>query len=143
VPIPFGPVLGPSWGEVAGWLASQGVEQAGPVFIRYLTTDMSTNFDLELGIPINKVIPGSGRITTGLLPGGRYVVVNYFGHYDNLVAVTGELIAWAEENNVKWKKTDVGAAEWWTSRYESYPTDPDTEPDVSKWQTDINFLTVE
>jgi effector-binding domain-containing protein len=78
-PLPFGPILGPSWNEVHAWLESQGVKSTGPCFIRYLTTDMeSGKMDLELGFPIAAVVPGNGRITTGLLPGGRYATYVYF-----------------------------------------------------------------
>jgi len=143
VPIPFGNVLGQLWGEGFAWMASKGIAPSGPPFIRYLTTDMATKLDLEVGWPVATIVPGNGRISTGLLPAGRYSVLLYTGHFDNLAAVTASFCDWAKENHIVWQSSTIDGVEWWANRLEFYPVDPGDEPDPNKWQTKLVFLTAE
>jgi effector-binding domain-containing protein len=143
VSIPFGPLLGPLWGEVSGWLTSQGITPAGPPIIRYLTTDMDKGLDIEVGFPIAAAATGNDRISVVVLPAGRYAVTVHTGPYDDLVTATAELLAWAEKNGIVWQTSIVDGVEWWAARIESYPTDPDEEPDPQKWKTELAFLIAE
>jgi effector-binding domain-containing protein len=140
VGIPFDELLGGLWGEANAFLDSKGLTPTGPAFIRYLTTDMDKKLDVEVGFPVTSVVEGNDRITTGVFPEGQYAVYLYFGHYDNLVAVTAEFLAWAEKNQIVWQTTIKNGIEWWAGRIEWYPTDPDSEPDPQKWQTELAFL---
>jgi effector-binding domain-containing protein len=140
VGIPFGELLGGFWGEANAFLVSKGLTPSGPRFIRYLTTDMDKKLDIEVGFPVESIVDGNDRITTGVFPEGEYAVFLYFGHYDNLVAVTGDFLVWAEKNKITWQTTIKDGVEWWAGRIEWYPTDPDTEPDPQKWQTELAFL---
>lgn len=140
VDIPFGDLLGGLWGEANAFLVSKGLTPSGPPFIRYLTTDMNKKLDIEVGFPVDNIVDGNYRITIGTFPEGQYAVFLYFGHYDNLKAVTAEFLAWAEENKITWQTTTKDEVEWWAGRIEWYPTDPDTEPDPKKWQTELSFL---
>ncbi len=92
VVIPFGEVLGGFWDEANAFLASKGLTPSGPPFIRYLTTDMDKKLDIEVGFPVASRVDGNDRITTGVFPEGQYAVFLYFGHYENLVAVTAEFL---------------------------------------------------
>jgi len=141
VPIPFGEVLPGLWGEVAGFLTAKGQAPSGPPFIRYLTTDMSKKLDIEVGFPVSTPVQGNERVSAGLLPAGRYVVLLYTGPYDQLVAVTAGLLEWAKANKVAWQTEIKDGVEWWSGRVEWYPTDPAAEPDPHKWQTELAFLT--
>jgi effector-binding domain-containing protein len=142
VAIPFGKVLPELWGEVHTWLAGQGITPSGAPFIRYLTTDMSTKLDLEVGWPVASAPEGNRRISTGVLPAGRYAVLTYTGTYKGkgLFHATVALLDWAKENHIVWKKSIVDNVEWWASRVEFYITDPETEPDSKKWQTELAFM---
>ena len=128
------------WGEANAFLVGKELTPSGPAFIRYLTTDMDKKLDIEVGFPVASIVDGNDRITTGVFPEGQYAVFVYFGHYDNLVAVTGEFLAWAEKNKITWQTTKKDGVEWRAGRIEWYPTDPDTEPDPQKWQTELAFL---
>ena len=57
VPFPIGKFLQPAWSKVNNWLAKQGISH-GPAIIRYLTTDMSTNLDIEVGFVTDVQLPG-------------------------------------------------------------------------------------
>src|SRR6185369_16534760 len=119
VPIPFGPLLGPLWKEVSTWLYSKGITPAGPPIIRYLTTDMDKGLDIEVGFPIATEVPGNDRVSVVTLPAGRYAVTVHSGPYDDLVAATAELLAWAEKNGIVWHTAMIDNVEWWTGRIES------------------------
>ena len=140
VGIPFGEFLGGFWGEANAFLARKGLTPSGPPFIRYLTIDMDKELDIEVGFPVASIVEGDNRIKTGVFPEGQYAVYLYFGHYDNLVAVTADFLAWAEKNKITWQTAINEGVEWWAGRIEWYPTDPDTEPDPQKWQTELAFL---
>jgi effector-binding domain-containing protein len=139
VDIPFGELLPGLWGETIALLTNKGLGPSGPPFIRYLTTDMEKQLDIEVGFPVAAAVTGGGRVSAGVFPAGRYAVSSYFGPYDNLVAATSELLAWAEKNAIRWDTAISNGEETWASRIEWYPTDPAQEPDPQKWQTELAF----
>jgi effector-binding domain-containing protein len=126
--------------ELFGWLAAQGLEAAGPPFIRYLVIDMAAELKIELAVPVGRPVAGSGRVQPGVLPEGRYAVLRHTGSYDGLFSANAALQRWAAEQGVTfdtWAAPD-GAA--WRGRIEQYITDPSKEPDPSKWETDVAYL---
>ena len=104
VPIPFGKYLQPAWDEVYEWLKSQDIEPSGPAIIRYLTTDMSKELDIDVGFTVDRAVKGNDRITADFLPAGRYVTLLYTGPYKGkgIFKATVALLEWAKGNKVKW-----------------------------------------
>jgi effector-binding domain-containing protein len=145
VSVPFGPLLGPLWGEVGGWLGARGLTPAGPPIIRYLTCDMSKDLYIEVGFPVAAAVTGDERVFAEVFPAGRYATLVYSGPYDNdgLVKATAALLDWAQENHITWQTSMLNDVEWWRARSEFYHTDPAVEPDPEKWQTELVFLTAE
>lgn len=145
VPIPFGSYLRPLWAEVSTWLAGQSSTQHGPPHIRYLTTDMSRKLDIEVGFHTPTLLTGNQRVFTGVFPAGAYAVAIYTGTVrgKGLMRATGEFLDWAKENAIPWQTRLVDGAEWWDARIENYLTDPDIEPDLKKWQTELAFKVAE
>jgi effector-binding domain-containing protein len=129
--------------EAYAWLDKQGIAPAGPPFIRYYIIDMERQLDIELGWPTASALSGDGRIQAGVLPAGRYATLIYIGPYDNLVAVTAGLLAWAEANGVAWQTSTAGNDEVWGARVEFYLKDPGNESDPQKFETELAFLTAE
>jgi effector-binding domain-containing protein len=144
VPIPFGKYLPPLWAEVDLWLRSKGIPDtsSGPAIIRYLTTDMSKKLDIDVGFTIDKVIPGSDRITVDVLPAGQYATLLYTGAFKGkgIYNATVTLLDWAKANHITWDTSIIDAVEWWNGRVEFYLTDPAKEPDPKKYQTELAFL---
>jgi effector-binding domain-containing protein len=142
VPIPFGKYLPPLWAEVNHWLKSKGITSSGPAIIRYLTTDMSTKLDIDIGFTIDQIVAGDSRITTGVLPAGQYATLLYTGPVrgKGVYKATVALMDWAAKNNIVWNTTIKDGVEWWNGRTEFYLTDPDHEPDPKKYQTELVFL---
>lgn len=135
----LGSVLPPLIGEVFAFLGKQGVEPAGPPFWRYLIVDMEKKLEVDVAVPVAAALPGEGRVIADVLPAGRYATVLHTGHPDELEGATADLLAWAEKQGITWKMD----GERWAGRVEWYLTDPDTEPDMHKWQTELAFLTID
>lgn len=144
VPIPFGKYLQPAWAKVQKWIAAQGLEN-GPSIIRYLTTDMSTKLDIEVGFFVDQVVPGSPEIVTGIIPAGRYATLLYTGSYKGkgVYKANVAIVEWAKMNGVVWKQVHQDGVEWWDARLEIYLTDPDLEKDPKKFQTLLAFQVAE
>lgn len=63
--------------------------------------------------------------------------MTHTGHPSELEDATARLLAWAEKNDVHWKME----GERWAGRVKCYFSDPAIEPDMSKWVTELAFLT--
>ena len=142
VPIPFGKYLQPAWDEVYDWLKSKNIKPSGPAIIRYLTTDMSKELDLDVGFTVDKAAKGGDRITADFLPAGRYANPLYTGPYKGkgIFKATVALLEWAKENRIKWDTSKKKGVEWWNGRTELYYSDPATEKDPAKFRTELAFL---
>ncbi len=138
VRMPFGEAIGPLMDEAAGYLDSAGAGDFGPAIFRYTVIDMP-RLEMEFGFLVPGPVDGNGRVHGGMLPAGRYVTATYFGHYDELESVTGELIDWAREQGIEWDSTPGPDGERFVSRFELYPNGPMDEPDPAKWETQIWF----
>jgi AraC family transcriptional regulator len=63
------------------------------------------------------------------LPGGQHAVATHFGPYDGLRETHEAIRNWCAAKNKQ-----LSGPCW-----ESYPVDPASEPDASKWQTDVHY----
>jgi effector-binding domain-containing protein len=127
--------------ELFGWLAEHGTAPAGPPFIRYHVIDMDRELDIELGVPAGVAAEVGGRVRSGVLPAGRYVVLRHTGPYDGLIASNAALQEWAAEQDVTLDSSDTPDGSAWRGRVEHYLTNPAEEPDPSKWEVDVAYLT--
>jgi RNA polymerase sigma-70 factor (ECF subfamily) len=125
--------------EVFDWIGARGIEMTDAPFFKYNVIDMAGELEIEVGIPIAATVEGEGEIGSGTLPAGRYVTVTHVGHPQELGQVTGDLLAWAEREGLRFAKEDTPAGEVWESRLEVYSTDPAVEPDMNKWETTLLF----
>jgi effector-binding domain-containing protein len=107
-----------------------GIEMAGQPFSRYHGMD-GGKLEMEAGIPVKEKAKGEGDIVAGALPAGRVVTGTHLGPYEKLGASHEAMKAWAAD-----KQETANGAPW-----ECYVTDPMTEPDSSKWKTEL-FLPV-
>jgi len=142
VPIPFGKYLGPAWDEVYDWLKNKDIKPSGPAIIRYLTTDMSKELDIDVGFTVDKAVKGDQRILVDFLPAGKYATLLYTGPYKGkgIFKATVALLEWAKENKIKWNTSKKRGVEWWNGRTEFYFSDPATEKDPTKFKTELAFL---
>jgi effector-binding domain-containing protein len=131
--------LGGRFGEVFGWLAARGLAPAGPPFFRYNVIDMMRELEIDVGVPVAAAVDGGGEVIPGVLPAGRYAALTHVGHPGELAEATKALLDWAAGQGLSWDMSPGEAGERWGSRLEIYLTDPSQEPDMSKWQTELEF----
>ena len=141
VPIPFGKYLAPLWGEVNQWLAKKGINQTGAAIIKYLTTDMSTKLDIEVGFFFDGQLIGDERVIVSSMTAGDYVTLLYTGPYrgKGIYKATVALFEWTEKNPVNWDLKKQDNVETWNNRFEIYLTDHAKETDTKKYQTELAF----
>jgi effector-binding domain-containing protein len=139
----FGDAIESGFAELSAWLKEQGVEPAGPPFIRYLLIAMDGELEIELAVPVAPDVTSDGRVRADILPGGRYATLLHVGPYDELVASNAALQDWAEEQGVVWDSWETAEGSAWRGRVEHYLTDPTSEPDPAKWKVEVAYLVAE
>ena len=112
--------------EAYGYAVSNGAQPAGPPFGRYVGW-RETDCDLEAGIVISTDVPETTQIKLGSLGGFKAVVTQHIGPYDYLPKAHGACNRWILENGMEM----AGAP------CEIYTMDPGTEPDSSKWESEV------
>ena len=123
-------------GEVLARMKKQGVAPAGAPFIRYHVIDMASTMDIELGWPVASAVAGDDRIQAGVLPAGRYASLVYTG-VQRGVEANAALLTWGAEQGLVWDSWVAEHGDAFGSRYESFLTEPEHEPDPAKWDTEV------
>lgn len=120
-------VMGPAMQEVMATVAEQGLTPAGPLFSHHLKMDPDI-FDFEVGVPIARPISAVGRVQPGGLPATRLARTVYRGGFEGLGEAWGEFDEWIRANGL------TPAPDLW----ECYVAAPESDPDPSTWQTELN-----
>jgi effector-binding domain-containing protein len=107
-------------------LEAQGTHPTGAPFGKYFGHPDET-VDVEAGFPVAAAIEPAGAVKPGVLPGGRVVEAIHVGPFDTLTNTYDEIERYIADEHLT-----PGEVMW-----ESYLTDPETEPDPSKWRTQI------
>ena len=115
--------------KVFGFLAQQGVGIAGAPYLAYKNGNADfTQFDVELGIPVNEEIAVSGDFFMSRACEGRAVTATHKGAYKDVDAVYIALMEYMAEN--KLESTGV--------YYDYYINDPADTPE-SELLTQVVF----
>ncbi len=122
--------------EVFAWLGQQGIEPAGPPFIRYHIIDMAGQLDVELGVAVATTLPGNGRVAAGSLPAGRYAALVYTG-VQNGIAGNAALLEWGAAQGLQWDQWSTPNGDAFGARVEFFLTEPNVEPDPAKWEHEV------
>ncbi|HEY9004613.1 MAG TPA: GyrI-like domain-containing protein [Ohtaekwangia sp.] len=132
-------VLPPLVPKVYRWLAERGIASDGPCFFLYHAMRHDV-LEVEVGVPVQKAITGDAVVRPGVFPEGTYAVITYTGDYANLKDAHMKLESWLAGKGIPEKKYTASDSVTWGGRTEFYITDPDTEPDSTRWITDVVFL---
>ena len=133
--------------ELFGWLGHNNLQPAGPPMIRYYALDENgfpTAF--ELGVPVSQPVDGDGRVERLELPAGEYAVLVHVGPYrhddvPDLRAARDRLLAWAANEGIEIAVEEAGGSVTFAACVERYLNDAINEPDWTKWQTELAYLT--
>ncbi len=122
--------LGRAYHLVASRTEECGTHFAGPPFARYRALDPDfTEFEVEAGFPVITLVPCKGDVEPSELPAGQAATTVHIGPYDQLKRAYAALHTWIEERG------GVPSDPPW----EVYHTDPNEEPDHSKWRTEVVY----
>jgi effector-binding domain-containing protein len=135
----LGGTIRPLLAEVYTWLGAHGVPPSGAPLIRYRVIDMAARLDIDLGVPVATAVPGDDRVSSQVIPAGRYAALVYTGPYDSpeLVDANAALLDWGAKQGLVWDTWSTENGDAFGARIESYLTDPDEEPDPSRWRTEV------
>lgn len=103
-----------------------GAHPVGPPYGRYRGMPTDT-VDVEMGFPIDRVIPPAGDVLSEIVPERDAVQTVHVGPYDAMRGSYDAVFAWIGAHALA--PTD----EMW----EIYETDPSANPDAATWRTQI------
>lgn len=119
--------------EVIDWLVVWEIVLNDALFFKYDVVDMEYELTLEIGFLVDDVYLGEGEIVIGVFLVGCYVIVIYYGYFDGLVKVIGDLFGWGVEYGVEW---DVDGDNW-IVRLEIYRSDLREVLNMDDWVIDL------
>lgn len=122
--------------EVYAWLEKHGVAPTGAPFTRYHVIDMAGKMDIEMGVPVADPIQEDDRVKAGLLPSGNYAALVYTGLHNGILS-NGALLDWIAEQDLVMDRWDEPTGDAFRARYESFLTDPQDEPNMENWETEV------
>lgn len=125
--------------QLFAYLAKHGLKPRGPAFYNYRRIDMATTLDVEAGIALEAAGPEDGAVKIGTLPAGRFMSLDWHGHYDALEKVTGVMIGWARLTQQDFDMVEKPDGDHFACRLELYETDPSQVPDPKDWVTTLAF----
>jgi effector-binding domain-containing protein len=122
--------------ELQQWMQAREIAPSGPMFVRYRMIDMPERMEIEVCLPVDEAPPGDGRVRGNEVPEGRYAVLVHKGPLDGLVEANGHLQRWARQEGLEFQTHQRAEATDWTSRIETYLSDPSE----GRPQTEIAYL---
>ncbi len=116
--------------QIGKYVGENKIDIVGAPFARYLSwNDKANKTVVEAGFFINKMVSGQNNISFIEFPGGKIVTAFHYGSYET-VYKSHELIEKFLQKN-KFVVKDIPR--------EIYITDPEKEPDMRKWKTEIVY----
>lgn len=123
-------LMGKVFGELFQYAGENKIEMSGyPFSICSLWDEKNNKYVAEIGIPVKTKTEGKGIIKCIEVPSTKVVSAIHNGAYETSGNTHIAIDNYIKEN----KLTCVGAPT------EIYITDPESEPDMTKWQTEIIY----
>jgi effector-binding domain-containing protein len=93
-------LIGNSYHRIMTYMEQMGEEMDGEPYVGYFSLDMQ-HMDVEIGIPVDKILPGMDDISPSELPMGEVVTALYKGAYGEMEKAYNEITAWINANGYK------------------------------------------
>ena len=93
-------LIGESYEKIEAYLKELDRDPAGVPFVCYHNMD-TKQLDVELGFPVEEVLPDKEDIHSGILPAGRIISTFYRGHYGQMKPVYEELTQWMKDHQLE------------------------------------------
>ena len=107
-----------------------------PFFFRLHVIDINGPMDIEVGVVTAAARAADARVRPGVLPAGRYATLTF---RDHALRANRALLEWVRAHGVELDRRDNTAGDRFACRYESYVTDPRTQPRKTKWHVELNI----
>jgi effector-binding domain-containing protein len=134
------PLVADRFPEVFALLAAQGVQPVGAPFLKYDVFHADGRLEIEAAVPVALQGKDVGEIFYASVPAGQYATLTHVGPFDGLMSATETLLRWVGDQGLSLDATEIDdSSERWPARLEIYLTDPLTEPDPSKYVTELAF----
>ena len=123
-----------SYGKIMTLIQSKGMQPVGAPSAIYYKWDMENNeTDFAAVIPVQSKIDGlKGDIKNIKIENSNALLLEYYGDYSNMEKAHNTINSYMQNNNFEFNEVVI----------EEYITDPSTEQDPNKWQTNIYYLVV-
>jgi len=122
-----------NYAKLMSFIQEKGLEMTGFPFTLYHSWDSAGNTVFEAGIPINKAPKKTNSdITFREIKSFKALKIIHWGPYEELMQTYEKMMTYMEENGLEMNGPTL----------EIYATDPQQEPDMSKWETQI-FIPVQ
>lgn len=121
--------LGELYGELMAHITTTKEMIVGQPFAIYHKWDIAGTIVLEAGLPVQNAKTVKGRIKATAIDLCKAVTASHFGKYEDTGLLHQAIDEYVAQNNHK-----VIGSPW-----EVYVTDPGTEPDTSKWETQVFY----
>ncbi|MDN4479789.1 GyrI-like domain-containing protein [Demequina muriae] len=136
------------WGRVnahvptiyAALAEAGGIPLGGPIYQYRRLRTATEPMDLTVSVPVSACMEIGDGFETGEIPAGRYLVARPEGGPDILDRVHAEMWTWAGEHGLDLAIDERADGIHWHARTEQFLTDPESEPDRSKWAIEVTYL---
>jgi len=122
----MGEKMGEALGALMAFTGKKGIEMAGPPFSIWYEYE-SDVFEFDSGIPVPGKVMGEGDIKSLKTYGGKVLHATHTGSYESTHHTWGALQKHITDNGLELNGDP----------YEVYLTDPGSEPDPTKWVTEL------
>ncbi|MDO8145308.1 MULTISPECIES: GyrI-like domain-containing protein [unclassified Isoptericola] len=127
--------------QVFAALAAAGHEPlGGPIYQYHRLRTVADPMDVTVSVPVAAPVQLGTGFDTGTLPAGRYLVARPHGGPDALAQTHRDMGDWAGQQGLELAVDEEADSIRWHVRTEQFLTDPQTEPDRSRWTVEVAYL---
>jgi len=109
-------MISKAYKKIVEHLEKSNIEPSDPPYIHYLNINwdevkeegrflsfikmFNRKWEMLIGFPVKENREGSGEISAGILPKGKYVQSMHYGPYQKVGETYKEMISWIKQNNL-------------------------------------------
>ncbi|MCY9784307.1 GyrI-like domain-containing protein [Nocardiopsis sp. EMB25] len=120
--------------------AAGGTARGGPIYQYHRLKTAADPMDVTVCVPVPARVEIGAGFDTGVIPAGRYLVARPEGGPDALARTHRDMWEWAQVQGLELAIDERADSIHWHARTEQFLTDPQTEPDRSKWAVEVAYL---
>lgn len=120
--------------------AAGGVPRGGPIYRYHRLRTAADPMDVTVCVPVAACLELGDGFATGVLPAGRYLVARPAGGPDALARTHRQMWDWAGVQGLELAVDERADGIHWAARTEQFLTDPQVEPDRSRWAVEVAYL---